>query len=474
MKFRFTWIIFLLIAFVPFEVLFLKYLPVSDAIYGYLRFAVEIIIYLLGGLLLIRFIQLKKIPAGTSIDKLLILFVVYAVVITFVNNAPFFQSFMGLRTLLRYIPLFYVLAIIHQDQKTVRQIFKLMIGLTTIQVGVTIYQHYFGLSPFWYPRASDLEIGGKQVSYRVLATGFGSGREMGAGIGTFGDSVFLALFLVIVFVILGAALQKRVGLPKNQRIFCFVLLILVTISIFFTYSRGSVFVSLAAIPLLFYFSGARKKLVLYGSIALLLISPIIFTGVFSSSGGNSTTAYINPKLKYTDPLSNITAVFSSSYMDNTMQFSRGLVLTEIGGNLISSFKILGYSPAQEFALEKAATKLFGSNTPINNLPIINDVYWVAFIIYYGIAGLVLFYLILYKIFAASMLVFRQSPDPYFRLFALAMAVLVIVAIPYSLILRTFVFRSFGFYFWMIAGLVFSEWRRLKQEQRKLAANHLSN
>ena len=34
------------------------------------------------------------------------------------------------------------------------------------------------------PRASDLEIGGKQVSYRVLATGFGSGREMGAGIGT--------------------------------------------------------------------------------------------------------------------------------------------------------------------------------------------------------------------------------------------------------------------------------------------------
>ncbi|MBK6642305.1 MAG: hypothetical protein IPG39_14320 [Bacteroidetes bacterium] len=89
MKFRFTWIIFLLIAFVPFEVLFLKYLPVSDAIYGYLRFAVEIIIYLLGGLLLVRFIQLKKIPAGTSIDKLLLLFVVYAIVITVVNNALF-------------------------------------------------------------------------------------------------------------------------------------------------------------------------------------------------------------------------------------------------------------------------------------------------------------------------------------------------------------------------------------------------
>lgn len=96
-----------------------------------------------------------------------------------------------------------------------------------------------------------------------------------------------------------------------------------------------------------------------------------------------------------------------------IQFSRGAVLTEIGGNLISSFKLIGYSPAQEFALNKAATKLFGSNMPVNNLPIINDVYWVAFIIYYGLIGLAIYFFILYRIFKASVFVFRNSTDPYF-------------------------------------------------------------
>ena len=127
----------------------------------------------------------------------------------------------------------------------------------------------------------------------------------------------------------------------------------------------------------------------------------------------------------------------------------------------SSFKVLGYSPAQEFALDKASTQLFGSNMPINNLPIINDVYWVAFIIYYGFAGLAIFWFILYKLFRGSLFVFKHTGDVYLRIFALSFAVMVVLAIPYSFILRTFVFRAFGFYFWLIAGLVFSEWRRLK-------------
>jgi len=49
MKLKITRTLFILVLFVPFEVLILKYLPVSDTIYGYLRFAVEVIIYLLAG-----------------------------------------------------------------------------------------------------------------------------------------------------------------------------------------------------------------------------------------------------------------------------------------------------------------------------------------------------------------------------------------------------------------------------------------
>jgi hypothetical protein len=140
---------------------------------------------------------------------------------------------------------------------------------------------------------------------------------------------------------------------------------------------------------------------------VLLLIPVILFGVLDSSP--STSSYINPKIKYTDPIANITTIFSSSYVDNTLQFSRGAVLTEIGGELIGSMKLLGYSPAQDFALEKAATKLFGSNMPINNLPIINDVYWVAFIIYYGLIGLAIYFFILYRIFTTSRYVLMHTP-----------------------------------------------------------------
>jgi hypothetical protein len=459
MKLRISFIILLLVWFVPFEVIILKHLPVSDIIYGYLRFLVEVLIYLIAGFVFARYLNSKKLPKGTPLDRPLILFIGYSLIITIINNAPMFEAFVGLRVLLRYVPLFYILSFIEIDSRTIRKIFNSIMIIAVIQCTIATYQHYFGIATLWYPRASDLEIGGKQVGFRLLTTGFSGGRELGAGIGTFGDSVFLALFLVISFTMLVASLQRTVRLIRIQKLVIIASCALIIIVLFFTYSRGSVLVAAAAIPIIMLLDGGSKRLAAYFTIGLIFMIPIVFFGEFTKPSDDAS--YINPKVKYTDPLSNITTVFTSSYLNNTMQFSRGAVLTEIGGNLIGSFKLLGYSPAQEFALEKAATKLFGSNMPINNLPIINDVYWVAFIIYYGIFGLGIYFFVLYQLFRAARFVYHYSDDPYFRIFALTLAALVIISIPYSLILRTFVFRSFGFYFWLIAGLVMSEWRRLK-------------
>lgn len=459
MKFRLTYIIYFLFFFVPFEVMVLKHLPVSDRVYGILLFTVEVMIYILAGIVLVRFLMAKRIPSGTPIDKPLLIFIGYAFVITIINQAPILQSFIGLRVLLRYVPLFYVLCFIQTGDHFPRTIFRGFLVVIAIQGAIAVWQHYFGINPFWYPRASELEIGGKQFSFKLLNTSFSGGREMGAGIGTFGDSVFLALFLVISFCILISALQKVNTITHQMRWTVLALTALAASTLFFTYSRGSVLVALSSIPIILYFSGGRKKLIVYLTVGLIVLSPVVLYGVLGSS--NQGPGYINPKIRYTDPISNILAVFTSSYVENTMQFSRGAILTEIGGELVSTFKILGYSPAQEFALEKAATKLFGSNMPINNLPIINDVYWVAFIIYYGILGLFIFWFILFRLLKGALYVYRNTPDTYLRIFALAFVAIVLLAIPYSFILRTFVFRSFGFYFWLIAGLVFAEWRRLK-------------
>ncbi len=458
MKIKFSWLIYFLVVFVPFEILLLKFLPVSDVVYGYLRFLAEVLIYSLAGILLIRVLESGKLPKGTSIDKPLLIFIGYALLITLINKAPVLEAFVGLRSLLRYLPLFYVMAFVSIEHGMVKKYFNLLLVIAAFQGLVTFYQHYVGISDFWYPRASDLEIGGKQVSFRLLSTGFGGGREQGAGIGTFGDSVPLALFMVIAFVMLFSALQSEMRFGRNKKLLLNVLAVIILLTIFFTYSRGSVLIAILTMPLLMFLAGKRKKMAILFVVSAIALSPFLINMIVLSQGQDP---YINPKLKYTDPLTNVLAIFNDDYVDNTLQFSRGLVLTQIGGQLLETNNIIGYSPAQDFALEKAASKMFGSNTPINNLPVINDVYWVAFVIYYGFLGLAIFLYILYLIFKASMLVYKKSPDPYFKIIALAMAVLVVISIPYSMILRTFLFRSYGFYFWMMAGLVFAEWKRIR-------------
>jgi hypothetical protein len=457
MKIKFSWIIYLLAVFVTVEVLVLKYLPVPDNIYGYLRFLVEVVIYFLGAIILWRSLSERKLPLGTNIDKPLLVFLGYTLLIIIINNAPFLEAFVGLRSLLRYVPLFYILAFVKMDRVFPGRYYNLIIYIALAQVVITVFQHYAGISEFWYPRASDLEIGGKRTEYRLLETGFGGGREHGAGIGTFGDSVPLALFLVIAFILIVARLQ--VGQMSRQRSIIYNVLVgVILISIFFTYSRGSVLMAVLCVPLLMFLSGKKRKLVLMLSIFILLAGPLLINLVAVKSGSDT---YINPKFKYTDPLSNVITIFNSDYVDKTLQHSRGLVLTEVGSRLVETKSFFGYSPAQDFALDKAAKRMFGSDSPINNLGVINDVYWIAFIIYYGLAGLGIFLYLLYTIMKASIYVYRNTPYLYMQVFGLSMAALVVITIPYSMILRTFMFRSFGFFFWMIAGIVFAEWRRLR-------------
>jgi hypothetical protein len=460
MKLKISGIIYFLIIYMPLEILFLKYLPITDFMYGYLRFFAEIIIYFLGAIILIRSITSKTLPLGTKVDKLFLIFIGYSLLITIVNHAPVVDAFVGLRGLLRYVPLFYVLAFVKIEKGMPKRYLNLLIFIAIFQSVIVVFQHFNGIADFWFPRGSDLEIGGKHATYRLLTSGFAGGREQGAGIGTFGDSVPLALFLVIVFVVVVALIQVNTDLGSKKKTLLYGLAILIFSALFYTYSRGSVLIALLTIPMLMYLTGKRKKIVLLFIFSIFLLSPLVMN-ILEGSSNNSTVNYINPKLKYTDPFSNVLMIFNSKYVDNTLKHSRGFVLTEIGSELLEGKILLGYSPAQIFALEKAAEKMFGSNTPINNLPVINDVYWIAFVIYYGIAGLVIFMLILYRIFTTSLYVFKNSTDTYMKVFALSMAAIVIISIPYSMIIRTFMFRSFGFYFWMIGGIVFAEWRRLK-------------
>src|SRR4051812_26129668 len=107
-KFKYSNLIFLLAIYIPFEAMFLKYLPVSDKIYSLLRFVPEVLIYLLLIVNILQNLYHRQWISRTPIDTVLLLFVFSATISIVINSAPLVLSIIGMRPLLRYVALFYV------------------------------------------------------------------------------------------------------------------------------------------------------------------------------------------------------------------------------------------------------------------------------------------------------------------------------------------------------------------------------
>lgn len=457
-KFKYSTIVILLALYVPFEVMILKFIPVSDKIYSLLRFIPEVVIYLLLLLNVIHSIYHNKWISRTPIDIVLLLFIISAGISIAINSAPFGLSIIGMRPLIRYIALFYLVANIDISSAKIKNLLIALVFIGVFQSLLTSVQHFTGISKLFYPRATSLEVEGQSSQYRLAATGFGSGREQGAGIGTFGDSVLLALFLVFVSVISCAYYLKME--VKNLLIkFIFISITLLTlVALFFTYSRGSVLIAIAAIPIMFFIDKKIKKLFFIGTMAAFLAAIVMFD---LSTTSSTDSSYYNPKKKYTDPISNLTGIFSQNYVQHNLEHSRGWILTEVGIPILKSFNLFGYGPSGDESLDRMVKEEVSGSMPFNNLAIINDVYWVALLSYYGFVGIIIFFCILWKIYKSSMFVYKNSDVPVYAMVGLTMVIIVILTIPYTFILRTFAFRPFGFYFWLLAGLVAAEYRRIK-------------
>src|SRR6185436_19613372 len=303
-----------------------------------------------------------------------------------------------------------------------------------------------------------------QSQFKLVQTGWGSGREKGAGIGTFGDSDLVALFLVFI-IILSCSYYLKIRIKTFLfKLFYLAIFFLSLVALFYSYSRASVLIGMAAIPIILYFERRIKRLFFIGSMAILAFAGVLFLMANESS---TSDVYYNPKGKYTNPIDNITNIFSGSYVEHNLEHSRGWIILSVGVPVLQSLKLFGYGPSGDESLGRMAKENVSGTMPFQNLGIINDVYWVGMLSYYGLIGLLIFIFILWKIYKSSVVVYKKSDEPIYAVIGLCVAVMVLLAIPYTFIIRTFAFRPFAFYFWMLAGLMASEYRRLKRSGTQL-------
>lgn len=464
-RFRFSTLIILLAAYMPFENMILKYLPVPDSVYGFLRFGSEVVIYFLFIIMLMSNGLRGRLLLRTPIDRSLLSFLAIAVFSMFWNHAPIAASLIGMRDLMRYVFLFYIVANIDFPSSSVRRLIYVLIMIAGFQGILVAYQHFFGIDQIWYPRATTLNIAGHSTTFKLLKDTYQGGRELGSGIGTFGDTVPMGNFMLYMVAIFAACFCGLLPMKRDTWMLFSVFYVLAIFALFCSYSRISILLGIILVPLVYFLAGRMKAFtpIVLGAFFLILVI-IGYKAVTPAQSLKSS--YINPKFEYANPIENVMQAFTDQYVSRSSSSSRGFIIENVIIPMLKSTNFVGYGPDPETSLMKLATRDLPANIPFENVMNVADVYWLSIFTCYGLIGGLLFISILITLFLVSMRVYRKSDDTYYKIIAVAFAASIIIAFPYTIIIRTFVFRIYAFYFWFFAGLMAQEYRRIRQREKE--------
>ena len=443
--------IYFLTGYVAFEEFILKFLPISDAVYSYLRFLGEILIYVAFAKLVIHKLH-RGIPfVKTAIDLPIIGFYSVVLLSILVNNSPLMGSLYNVRPMARYIVLFYLVANSSLSERKIETFLRIILGIGIFQLTAGLIQWIGGPAAFdfFLPRESTLSIGGFTKEYRLLEVG----REIGSVYGTLGDTVIYGVFMILVLVIYLSRIRRLeyLNLLGAAVLFFFIAR---------SYSRAATFSALLAGGAWYYFSYGWKK-----TLQLACVTVLVF-GFLLAVARPFNLEYINPRKARVGLVGNVTGVFSGSYVRIAQKQRLGALIGNVPTVLVNK-PILGYGADQNTTIERLNMSKRSFLLKVLSKNGFKDVYWVAILCFYGLLGLVFFALIFYKLFRYALSLYQRSVStsslverivPASRLtqqVAIIMLCLVAVTVFLLFFNRTLEFRGYGFYFWLCAGLMFA-------------------
>ncbi len=448
--------IYFLTGYVAFEEFILKFLPVSDTVYSYLRFLGEILIYVAFGKLVIHKLH-KGIPfVKTAIDLPIIGFYTVVLLSILVNGSPLMGSIYNIRPFARYIVLFYLVANSSLSERRIATLLRIILGIGIFQLVAGFTQWVGGPAAFdfFLPRESTLGIAGFTKEYRLLELG----REIGSVYGTLGDTVIYGIFMILVLIVYLSRIRRLeyLNLLGAAVLFFFIAR---------SYSRAATFSALLAGGAWYYFHfGWKKTLQLAGVTALVF-------GLLLAVVNPFNLEYINPRKARVGLVGNVTGVFSGSYVRVAQKQRLGALIGNVPTVLVNK-PILGYGADQNSTIEGLNVSKRSFLLKVLSKSGFKDVYWVAILCFYGLLGLGFFALIFFQLFRAAFNLYKRSTRtsslirhdaPASRVtqqIAIIMLCLVAVTVFLLFFNRTLEYRGYGFYFWLCAGLMFASDRAL--------------
>ena len=415
--------------YLPLEDFLLRWLPLPQGVLVTIRQVPEGLVWLVAlGAAALHLANHGSIRViGRRIDRYLIGFIAVAVATIFLNGADVVKVALHLKALLRYIPLIYALIMLAPNDTQLSRIPRVVVAAFGIQAAVGIAEWIGG-----QPARSFFSVihawGGYSFSNAsVTMIRFWEGYDL---TGTMPRPIAYGYFILVGLVVWIVQNEKR---PLRYGAGVALALLLT----FLSHSRMAVFGAVLVVVMhQVALRGVRKTVWL-----TMLLLPLVAAITLSMGSALTQDLYILD-------------VFSREYWEHALLTNRlGLVVYILPYALDGGITLLGYSPdvgivaaavAEHFRLPEVVASIF--------VWILDDVYWLALLLYYGFVGFTCFVLFFGKLTALVIRLYRLATDGYSKQYALIAWLLLLLAVPLNGINQAFQIRQFAYYLWLFVGV----------------------
>lgn len=423
------WGLLFLVAYLPFEDIILKYLPVSDVVYGASRYVSAVLVLGLFAVVVFRRFKKYRQLVATPIDKPLIIVGLFVFASAVYNRTDSTNLLMFLYSIIRYIFLFYAVANADLSERFPKRLVTTILAVCVIQAMIGIAQLIAGpvINRFLLPRPTDFAFAGYVKSFVVLS----GAREIGGVFGAAGDTVLLALILIAggVFA-LELALSRYSAAIKVVGIASFTLC---STALIYTYSRGAVIAYIIACITLLLMHRRFQMVVAVISIASVIILVAVIPSI-------ETMRYVQANEIRQTPIENFVQSFTSRYKKEVSGGGRLDIITDVPVSVINHAPLLGHGPDFE---------------PPASLYLLGDVYWVFLLYQIGVPAILGIMVIIVLLLYAAQQTLRHASDGIQKIIAGGFIGLSTAMIIYSFFGPAFEFRAVTAIFWLTAGLLCS-------------------
>ncbi|MEY4723659.1 MAG: hypothetical protein RLZZ324_1172 [Candidatus Parcubacteria bacterium] len=440
-----------LAAYTPFEPFLLKFVP--DDLYLYARYFSEGLIYVLAASVMYRVLTRRAKVASTPLDLPFLFFMLIAVASFILNAVPLTIGILGIRQIVRFILIFFLVTYLAPEEKFIRKV-------TSVMLGVMLFQGLLGLAQAVTGGAIDIWlIPSQQHFYESIQLTAGTEQTWSPGtrvFATMGRYDQLGTFLCFFLLIAAGLLYRMKAGAEKQRLFWCALLVLPALVL--TLSRASWFgwiLGMLAIGAWF-MKDSRVRLAVVG-VAALAVLYAVWSGI--------AVTYLTDYPSQT-PVERFFEAFSyERWRGEYYGLGRVYWIVQTPLVVVRSSPLFGVGPGQYGGGAAAA---LGNTDVYQKLNLPFGVYgtdgyidnnWFSLWGETGTLGVFFYAWMMLALLRMAYRTARQATDPYLHGLALGFMGCVL-AVAFQAFLGTyFEVRTIALYLWMYGGFVYALARR---------------